>query len=88
MLILDLGDDSILSHDVLQVIVRTGDSVTVAVVAGDTINFAGSLDAATIDGADGTIANGANQVFTVPPEEWLTSNSRSSLQISGGIYGP
>ena len=80
--LVDIGDKSAQCADVTTLAVRPGDSVVVTNAAvGDVVNYFTNLASA----AAGTIALSGSQTFTTPA--WLTSNSRSSIQISGGIYG-
>lgn len=82
---LDSGDQN--CPDMVQVVVRIGDSVVVNNVSGDTLNWSAALDVGQDSEATGTITAGSNQTFTVPPGVWLTSASTTTLALSGGVYG-
>ena len=80
---LSLGSDKTQPlDDVITLDVPPGATVNVSVVDGDTVNYYNSPPDDT--GASGTITNGSNQNFTAVA--WLTSNSRSSITITGGNY--
>lgn len=68
--------------DTLTLDVPSGATVNVAVIDGDTVNY--YLTQPDESGPTGTITNGSNQNFTSPA--WLTSNSRSSITLTGGNY--
>jgi hypothetical protein len=60
---------------------RNGDSVVVSNLAGATINYYSN----TCSAPAGTIAAAGSQTFTTPV--WLQSQGRSSIRITGGMYG-
>lgn len=70
------------SDDTLTLDVPSGATVTVQVIDGDTVNY--YLNPPDDAGPSGTIALTASQNFTTPA--WLTSNSRSSITLTGGNY--
>lgn len=83
MLQIDIGDQAASQADMVPVTVHPGDSVNVANLAASTA----TLNVLTaIDNSPTTIAPGANQTFTIPGV-WLQSQGRSSVQITGGMYG-
>ena len=80
---INIGSDSAdPSDDTVVLDVPPGATVTLTVVGGDTVNY--YLNPPDDTGATGTITNGNNQSFTTPA--WLTSNSHSSIQLTGGNY--
>ena len=67
--------------DVLTLDNPSGATVNVSVIDGDTVNYyTNGLEA----GATGTVSNGSNQNVTV--SGFLTSNSRSTITLTGGNY--
>ena len=70
------------ADDTLTLDVPAGATVNVSVVDGDTVNY--YLNQPDENGPSGTITNGSNQNFTAPA--WLTSNSRSTITLTGGNY--
>lgn len=80
---INIGSDSAdPSDDTVTLDVPSGATVNVAVVGGDTVNYYTSQP--DENGPAGTITNGSNQNFTAPA--WLTSNSHSSITLTGGNY--
>jgi hypothetical protein len=80
---IDLGDKAAKCLDVILIAVRSGDTVTVTNNSGDTVTYYNNLTSSSA----GTIAASANASFSTTPGVWMTSAGRSSLSISGGIYG-
>lgn len=81
----DLGINETLADNagsIMALAVHPGDTITIANAStSSTVNFFSNLTST----AAGTIAASASQNFTAPA--WLQSQGRSSLLISGGIYG-
>ena len=69
----------------IQLEIPAGATVTVNVVAGGTVSYFNTLNGLN-SAASGTIANGANQTFTVPSWIQPAASTQSSLQITGGNY--
>ena len=74
------------ADDLVSVVVRPGDTVVVA-------NLAASTDQLNLHtkghsgGAISTVAKNANTSLTQPGTHYMTSSGRSSVTITGGIYG-
>lgn len=74
------------ADDLISVSVNPGDTVTVKVSAGSTITH---YQKGHSGGSTGTTTNGSTLTLTTPGTHYISTaaNGRSSLQISGGIYG-
>ena len=74
------------ADDLVIVTVRPGDTVTVTNLAASAnqINYHSNGHSG---GATGTVAANANTSLTIPGTHYLTSAGRSSVKITGGIYG-
>jgi hypothetical protein len=80
---LDVGDNDADQSDFVPVEINPGDTVTVANMTGSAaiLNYLTALD-----GPSTPIAVGGSQSFTTGPL-WLQSQGRSTVRITGGVYG-
>jgi hypothetical protein len=80
---LDIGDNDSDQSDFVPVQINPGDTVTVANITGSaaTLNYLTALN-----GPSTPITVGSSQAFTTGPL-WLQSQGRSTVKITGGVYG-
>ena len=71
------------ADDLVSFSVRSGETITVKVVGGSTINYHSKGHSG---GSTGTITNGNTQTFTATGTHYLASQGASSITISGGLY--
>lgn len=83
MLQVDIGDNDVDQSDMVPVTVHPGESVTVSNITGSsaTLNYFSA-----IDGPATTITVGNAATFSTG-SVWLQSQGRSTVQVTGGMYG-